>query len=272
MDQPIIGANTGDFRLPAKESIQLASTLKFKTIEMPVVEGELSPKNLSFSGRRHLSRLIENHGLYTSVLQADMPHLPITDTKTVDERLQRTIEIVQLARDLHVPVVTCSFGALTHPDTSEPSQMAIEALGQIGEVADTYGVQLAIRPTFDSGKRLLNILQALRCPSIKIGIDPASMVMVGVNPLSLIEQFVSDVSLFYVRDGTSGLRDQTESETRPGHETPLGQGDVDFHSILKILQDAEYRGPYIVRRTHTSRPSDDIVYARDTFQRMISSQ
>lgn len=272
MDQPIIGTNTGDFRLPVKESLQLASTLEFKTIELPVVEGELAPKNLSSSGRRHLSRLIENHGLQTSVLQADIPFLHITDTKTVDERIQRTIDIIQLARDLHVPIVTSAFGALTHPDTLEPSKIAIEALGQIGEVADTYGIQFAIRPSFDSGDRLLNILRALSCPSIKVGIDPASMVMVGVNPLSSIEQFVSDVSLFYIRDATSGLRDRTESETRPGHETPLGEGDVDFHSILKILQDAEYRCPYIVRRTHSSCPRDDIVYARDTFQRMISSQ
>lgn len=271
MDQPIIGANTGDFRLPVKESLQLVSTLQFKTIELPVVEGEISPKNLTSSGRRHLARLIENHGLHTSVLQADMPNLHLTDSKTVDERLQRTIEIIQLAHDLHVPIVTSSFGALTHPDTLEPSPVAIEALGQIGEVADTYGIQFAIRPSYDSGDRLLNILHAVRCPSIKIGMDPASMVMVGINPLASIERFVSDVSLFYVRDGTSGLRDQTESETRPGHEMPLGQGDVDFHSILQILRDGEYRGPYVVRRTHSSCPADDIVYARDTFQQMYSS-
>ena len=71
MDQPIIGVNTGDFRLPVKESLQLVSTLQFKTIELPVVEGELSPKNLSSSGRRHLSRLIENHGLHTNLFEPD---------------------------------------------------------------------------------------------------------------------------------------------------------------------------------------------------------
>ena len=269
MHQPIIGADTGDFRLPVKESLQQAARLHFHVIELPTVEGDLAPNHLSLSGRRHLSRLVDGYGLRTASLLADMPHLHITDTRTVDQRVQRTLEIIQLAHDLKVPVVTAAFGALTHPETAEPSPVAMEAMGHIGEVADTCGVYFAIRPSYESGERLLNLLDTLRCPSIKMGIDPASMVMAGVNPLALFERFVADISLLHIRDGTSGLRDVAMGETRPGHETPLGQGDVDFVGILQLLDEAEYQGPYIVRRTESSCPADDILLARETFKRML---
>lgn len=264
-----IGINTGDLRLGVKESLQQAAAMRFHTVELPTVEGELTPKNLSQSGRRHLGRLLDNHGLHASTLIADMPSLHITDAQSVDERIERTKDILILARDMKVKVVSASFGALTHPETSEPSPVAVEALCHIGEIAESCGVHFAIRPTYDGGDRLLNLLRAIRCPSIKVGLDPGAMVMAGVNPLASIEQYINDLSLLHVRDGTSGLRDASQGETQPGHETPLGQGDVDLVGLLEILREADYRGPCIIRRTQSPHPADDIQYARDTLKRMM---
>ena len=49
-----VGINTGDLQIGVKESLQLAAAMRFHMVELPTAAGELSPDNLSQSGRRHL--------------------------------------------------------------------------------------------------------------------------------------------------------------------------------------------------------------------------
>ncbi|MBI3835006.1 MAG: sugar phosphate isomerase/epimerase [Planctomycetes bacterium] len=263
MNNPRIGIDLDDLRMPAKDALRTASRLELRAIELPAARGETSAKNLDASGRRHLLHLVNSLGLSLNSLSADAPGLRLTDSKTVDERVDRSIEVIQLARELHVPLVTAAVGQLTHPETGEPSSMAMQALARIGEFADSRGVCFAIRPSYDGGTRLAATLDALRCPSLRVGLDPAAMVICGVNPLADIEKFVQHISHFHARDATAGLPD------RPGTETRLGEGEVDLTGCLMVLHAAEYRGAYILRRTASARPIEDLLAARDALKRRI---
>lgn len=263
MPQPSIGIDIDDFRLGPKEALNKAAELAFREIELSTASGELSPPNLSTSGRRHLARLVDGLGLRMAALVADVPGLRLTDPRTVDERVERTCQVLELAADLKVPTVTASVGALTHPDTGEPSPGAIQALARIGEFADSRGVRYALRPSHDSGERIVRVLEALRCPSIGICLDPAAMVMAGANPVASIEQYVGQVILMHARDGTSGLAEHS------GRETPLGEGDVDLPGLLAVLEVAEYRGPYVLRRTDSRNPAADLAAAREHLKRLL---
>ena len=194
-----------------------------------------------------------------AALRCDMAGIRLTDPRTVDQRIARTCEVIELARDLGVGVVTASTGALTHPETGEPSAQAIDALRRIGEFADARGVSYAIRPTRDGGERLVSVLDALACPAISVCLDPAELAMNGTNPMSGIERFVERVSLMHVRDGTVGRADGA------GHETPLGEGDVDMVGLLAVLSAADYTGPYILRTVDSQNPAADIEKARTVF-------
>ncbi len=263
MGQPDIGVDVDDFRLPTKESLRKAAELAFRTVELATVAGEVSPEELSASGRRHLARYVDGLGLRMAALVGDMPRLRLTDPRCVDERVERTCRILDLAADLKVPLVTASTGALTHPETSEPSAEAISALRRIGEHADSRGITYALRPSYDGGERIVRVLDELRCPSIRVCLDPAAMVMTGANPLAQIERFVEQVALLHARDGAAGMAEC------PGHETRLGEGEVDLIGVLSVLDAAEFRGPYIIRRTDSQQPVSDIQDARDVLARLL---
>ena len=225
--------------------------------------GEVAPENLTSSGRRHLLRFVDGLGLRLVSLVADVPGLRLTNPGTADERVERTCRIIELAADLKVPVVTASVGAITHPERGDPSPVAIEALCRIGEFADSRGVAYAMRPSSDAGKRLVSVLDAVGCPALGVGLDPAAMVMRGANPLAEIERFLGQVVLVHARDGTVG---QAESA---GHEAGLGEGDVDWVGVLETLTEAEYRGSYVLRRTDSIDPVGDIQQARDVLRRIL---
>ena len=256
MHRPDIGVDVGDFRLAPKDALRQASDLSFQAIELPTVTGDVAPRNLSSSGRRHLSRLVSGLGLRFAALRSDIPGTRLTDPGTVDERVARTCEVIDLAKDLGVSVVTASTGALTHPETGDPSSHAMGALRSIGEFAEMRGVSYAIRPTRDAGDRLARVLDELACPAISVCLDPAELAMNGANPMSGIERYVEQVKLLHVRDGTVGRADGA------GRETALGEGEVDMLGLLAVMSAAEYAGPYILRRTDSQNPIADIERAR----------
>jgi len=260
-----IGVDVDDLHLPVKDAIRKAAELKFSAVEIPALMGETSPHNLSSSGRRHLSRYVEGFGLKLAALAADMPTLRLTDPGAVDERIARTCAIIELAKDLNVAVVTASVGALTHPESGAPSPPAMDALRRIGEYADARGTVYAIRPSHDPGDRVVRVLDELCCPSIRIGLDPAAMVMSGVNPFYAAERLAGRIALLHARDASAGLTD------RRGRETRLGEGEVDFVGILSVLEATGFRGPFVVRRTDSPRPIPDLQAAREALANMLTS-
>lgn len=270
MSKPDIGVDVDDLRLQVKDGLRKASDLGFDTVELATVRGDVEPSNLSSSGRRHLSHFVDGLGLRMAALVADMPGLRLTDPRTVNELIERTRWILELARDLKVPVVTASAGALTYPqagdsedDCSTASRSALDALKQLGEYADSQGVVYALRSGHGGGDRIACVLDELRCPSIQICLDPAASVIAGANPLSVIERLPRQIALMHMRDGTAGLPEQ------PGHETRLGEGDVDLVGVLATLSAADYAGPYILRRTDSPTPVADIREARDKLIRLL---
>ena len=51
--------------------------------------------------------------------------------------------------------------------------------------------------------------------------------------------------------------------------TPLGEGEVDLRGIVEVLRDADYGGPYILRRTDTANPAADLSRDRDALSRLL---
>ena len=168
-----------------------------------------------------------------------------------------------MAVDLKVPVVTAAVGTLTDPQTGEPFPLAVEALGQIGAYADMRGLIYALRPTRETGERLVRILDKLGCPSIRVCLDPAAAVMSGANPLALVERWADRIALFHARDGHAGRPDQ------PGAETRLGEGEVDLVAVIATLGAADYAGPHILRRRSSPTPVADLQEAREVLTRYL---
>ncbi len=263
MSEHEIGVDVDDFRLSPKDALSKASQLEFRSVEMGAVHGDVAAWNLSASGRRHLSRYADGLGLRLSALSADLPTLKLNDAATVDERVARTMKILDMARDMDVPIVSSAAGMMTDVESAEPIPIVVEALCRIGEHAESRGRVFALRPSFDAGQRLVSALKAVDCPSVRVCLDPAAMVMTGCDPLACVNELAERVALFHARDATVGRADH------PGSEALLGEGEVDLLGVLAMLDAADYREPYILRRTESHTPAADLTQARESLQRLL---
>jgi len=236
------GINIGDLGSDPKRTIPIVASLGFSGIEFGAMSGDLEARGLSGSGRRHLRHFVESHGLTILSLTADTSDLRWTDPRAVGERVERTGHVVDLARSLSVRLVSAKVAALTHPESGEPSPVALEVLSRLGELSDSRGVTFALRPSNEKAECMARVLDAVRCPSLGLALDPAALIMSGINPLTYLARLVSQLSIVCVRDGTVGGPD------RPGQEVRLGVGDVDWEGIVAVLEAAEFSGVLICRR------------------------
>lgn len=254
-----IGVHLDDLRMPIRQAATRAAEWAFRCVELGMisgVSGALDPRVLGNSGRRHVLRFLNGLGLQLKALSADLPGVRLTDPGRVEERIDRTRETLEAARELRVPVVTTFVSALTHPQTGEASLCAVDALRQMGEDAERFGVVLALRPSADQPEHLARLLTEVNRPMIRLCIDPAALLMSGVSPTTLVAARPDDIVLSHARDGRRGSAD------RAGIETRLGEGDVDWNGHLALLEAAGYSGPQILRRLDATDPQADLLAGR----------
>lgn len=257
MNRPRIGINIRDLRVTVREGLDQAARMDFRTVELPALEGETAPENLSASGRSHLSRLARDRGLVFAALDADFGARALADPARVDAAVHKTRQVLELARELGIPLVVGGVGRIEESAGGGARDQVIEALRMIGEQADRIGPLYALTTFYASPQTLRAVLDEVACPSIRVCLDPGALVMSGHEPIAATELLADQIVLSHARDGLAGTAE------RLGRETALGSGYVNLAAYLATLADAGYAGPQILRRTDFDRPAEELAQAKE---------
>jgi L-ribulose-5-phosphate 3-epimerase len=261
MSEARIGVVLDSFRQPVKEALRSASSLDLREIELPMTSKELEPAQLSRTGRRDLAHHVSSQGLHLSALGGDLGGARFTDSSAVEQRLEKTRRIMETAAELRVPVVTTHLGVVT--SDSLKSGYLREALRHLAEVSDRTGTRLAIDTGSGDPQAIADLLREIGSVGLGACYDPASLIIEGFDPLSAVSPMADRIFVAHVRDATAG------SERRPGHETPLGEGQVDLAEYLAALDQAGYRGVQLIRRTGAMDPLKEIAADKSRLERFI---
>jgi sugar phosphate isomerase/epimerase len=247
-----------------KKAMQSASRLAYRHIELPAGTGEVDPSNLSQTGRRHLSHFVRGLGLELSALGGDPGGARFADLSGLDRALDQTRRVMELALDLHVPVMTTHLGrmdALAGGEAAgfEKTKLLVK---ELADLADRTGTRLAIE-TAANPALLARVLREVNCPALGACYDPASLLINGYDPIGGVESLANDLVLARARDAIAG------SGARPGYETALGEGQIDLESYLAALEAAGHRRPPFVRRTASQNALQDLEQAKAHLDRLL---
>jgi sugar phosphate isomerase/epimerase len=249
-----LGVYADDLSASPKVSMELAARLGLPLIQLQAVRGELAPHSLSQSGRRHVLRYARDHGLAIVALGTELRLVDSGDADRLDRQVAQTCAVLELARELHVPLVG---GPVSDCDDQPRSyELLRQALHQIAEQADRVNCPFAVQTTRLAAATLDRVLRELNCRHLRICYDPGEFLISGQDPLTPIEAFADDIALVHLRDATlAGPR-------RSGQETRLGQGQLDIAACVQRLGEAGYRGALLLRRTQGADPVADIAAAK----------
>jgi sugar phosphate isomerase/epimerase len=186
----------------------------------------------------------------------DLGGARFADSSQLDQNIDQTRRILELAANLNVPLVTAQIGAFDADAPARQRDLIVEAVRQIADYADHSGTIFAVESAGGRPEALHALLKGIDCAFVKASVDPAELVLEGMNPVEAVETLADDVVMARARDALLGSKD------RRGRETSLGQGNVDIIGYLQALEEAGYGGPTMVRRVDTDRPAHELAAAK----------
>jgi len=253
----IFGAGADDLRLPVKEALAAIARLGLRDVEADA-RGDISPAQLTRTGRRHLSRYLADLGLRLVALGGTAPGA------SLDQQVDHAGRTLEMARELGVEVVSVSLadlGVRPADPAAGVGEDIMAALRQMADRADLTARTLAVETAGVVPQVLRRLIQEVSCDRVRACIDPAELIGSGQN-LKTLYQLADFVGLARVRDALAGR------PSAPGREVPLGEGQVDLREYFMSLRDFGYRRPTLIRRRHSERPLPELLAAKKRLEEL----
>jgi len=261
-----IGVIPDCFRIPIREGIKKSAELKMDGIQPYATRGDLDPKNISRTGREDLKNMVKKLGLTISALVGDFG-IGFTNPEKVDFVIGRTKEVIDLAVDLGVNIVTTHIGVVPEDENALAWKTMVASLPEVGTYAYERGVFLATETGPEPTVLLKKLLDTIGNPGLCVNYDPANLVMVaGDDPVKGVYTLKDYIVHTHAKDG---IKLPDENGKKRYKEMPLGEGDVNFPEYLKAMKDIGYDGFFTIEREVGDNPEADIIKARD-FLRNLS--
>jgi sugar phosphate isomerase/epimerase len=261
-----IGVIPDCFRVPIKEGIRKASELKLDGIQPYATYGDLDPANLTKSGREDFKNFVAGLGLEISALVGDFGGHGFASPLKLDWRVSRTKEVVDLALDLNVKIVTTHIGVVPENENDTAWKMMVQSLPEVGSYAYERGIVLATETGPEPAALLKKLLDVIGNPGLRVNYDPANLVMVaGDDPVQGVYTLAGYIVHTHAKDG---IKLPDENREKRWKETPLGEGNVNYKKYLKALKEIGYTGFFTIEREVGEDPAADIIKARDFLRRL----
>ena len=226
--------------IPIDTSIPHLAQLGFDGIELTVLPGyttELS--TLDSDKRSQIASLLAKHDLRLQAIAAHSSLL--TDEEAHAQNMQRLKGAVDLAVDLAqeagLPVVNTISGGKPE-QWEELKALLVERTHELVEYAQSRDVTIAMQPRIrtmiDTPEKMLEVLDLVGSPHLKVNFDISHSVVVGM-PIEYAVAALAPHSVHtHVQDYRAG---------DPDFEFLIpGEGDFDYTTYLKAMEKHGYNG------------------------------
>lgn len=274
-----IGVILESFRTDITSALKKAEQVGAQGIQVYSTYGEMAPDNLTQAKKKEFIDMIKSHGLTISALCGDLGH-GFGNPEKNPELIERSKKILYLAKELGTDIVTTHIGVVPNDPKHDRYKIMQEACYELSRYADSLQAHFAIETGPEIAVVLKEFLDKLNSKGVAVNLDPANLVMVtGDDPVKAVYTLKDYIVHTHAKDGRRLLAKDPEiiyglieEEIQAGQafiELPLGEGDVDFKSYLKALDDIGYKGFLTIEREVGENPEADIKLAVDFLKNHI---
>ena len=235
-----LGIDLACLGLPLRESLTRAARMGVAGVVVRAV-GELSPRQLSQTGRREFRQLLRSHNLDCLALFCPLRYgLGVAEGQM--ERIDILRQCLTMSADLGARLVVIQAGPIPADEAAPEHRRLVEALADLGSHGDRTGTVLALETGLESGATLADLLGRFDSAGLGACYDPANLLLNGFDPYESARALRGKVALCQAQDARRG------SGSRAASAVPLGHGDLDWLQILAGLEEIEFRGWLTVKR------------------------
>lgn len=160
------------------------------------------------------------------------------------ERLAALKRWTRFARALGAPAIITHAGFLPENATDAEFEPVVAALREVAECCKIHGIEFWFETGQETPVTLLRHIQAIGADNVGINFDPANLLLYGKgNPIDALQVFGRHVRCVHAKDGLLPV-----DPMRLGHETPIGEGRVNFPLLIRELKRIGFNGDLIIER------------------------
>lgn len=248
-----LGVRLESLGLPIREAIVAAARLGAKAVQFDAV-GELSPDQLSQTGRRQLRHLVTSHTMRIAAVgfptRRGYDHLD-----RLEARVQQTKKVLNFASEMGASIVVNRMGTI--PESREPKTLHFfESLEEIGREGERVGTRFAIKTGENSPERLAQFLKEMDLYGLSVDYDPANLLARGFDIYEGVYQLHPWIAGVHIKDIS-----RTGTTITGAEEVTVGTGEIDWELLLGRLHEIEYTGYLIVDRETAGNNVSEITAA-----------
>lgn len=212
------------YREAFRRSLEAARADGFGLVEADAIAGEMRPRDLSGSARRHLVRHFRDVGLHLHGLAAEFDGPGLADPSRADARLAELADVAALSRDLGVSRVHTRV-----PSAASP--LGVQLLREVAALAERNGVRVVVH---GSPEELASQVRAIACDRLTVGLDSSL-----ADPVGSANHCHGILGGVFLRD--------VQRREGGSIQVPYGEGEADFAQLLAELDRSGYRDPLTLR-------------------------
>ena len=245
-----IGVRLESLGLPLRKALAEAARLGVHGVQFDAV-ADLSPNQLSETGRREIRNLLRVYNLELTALGCPLRH-GLDEAENQQPRVEHVRKVMSLSYDLGAGIAIVEAGQVPEDAKSAEADRLREALTDLGRHGDRTGSVLALETGLESGQVLADYLRTFDTGGLGVNLDPANLLLHGFDPDESARALRGLVVHAHAKDARAGRA------SRAAQEVPLGHGDIDWMTFLGVLEEIEYRRWIVVERESGENRAADV--------------
>ena len=160
------------------------------------------------------------------------------------ERVAALVKAARMAAAVGLSSITTHVGFIPEDPNDPVFADVVDALKTIAGACVDGGIDFLFETGQETPVTLLRTIQAVGTGNLGINLDPANLILYGkANPIDALDVFGTYVRNTHAKDGLY----PTDGASL-GKEVPIGQGKVDFPTLVAKLKGLGYTGPLTIER------------------------
>lgn len=226
--------------------------------------------------RREVKARLGDNGLVVAAMCGDMGGHGFATPEENPWRVEETRRMFDLTLELGSDIVTSHIGVVPEEASHPRRAVMLEAMNQLSDFGKQVGCRVAIETGPERPETLKAFVEEIESGMVGVNYDPANLKMVlDADPVAGVYTLKDHILHTHAKDGRllkyvgpeqvygffaeGGIGDLRMEECFL--ETPLGEGQVDFPSYMKALDEIGYKGYFTIEREVGEDPRRDIVKA-----------
>ena len=250
-----IGARTVALQWDWDRTLEFCRDIGLDGIQ--VAPSEHGLVDLDESEQKEFADRVRGHGLEISATSGG-PNL--VDPRVADESVEKFRAFLKLAVNLGAGIVSAEAKAVPEGMRVEDAwTRCAQSVRAVCEYADEVNGHYAVEPgphcLVKDADTILRLLEMVDHPRLGVNFDPANVNSAGADPVTDAARVGQHIIHTHAKDSR---------HTHEGwEETVLGEGDVDFPSLIAVYRDAGFDGWLCIERERSENTADDIRRSRE---------